>query len=280
MTVVYTMVPIEGIVEAGHRPVPMAVAKAKLETIITSDLLPRRVITSYTLIEDRQFKYPSDTPDLLKTTWFFDGLDLNTIKTELEYLYRESVREHQETVAETTKACKTASDEELLELYGKYHYSTARQREDYTQALKNLEDNWDTWDKVKDDLLGSGYARRRYEISRALKDIESIYGRCFFEDINKLKEYLTVIDIGRDEVVSRVISMCHDWCRRNTSHFENQCGDAAFYGAGYWVARLVKNEEWEQREWDKNDISLEDSLTQWNLPFFIVPVKQTVASAA
>ncbi|MEI7718411.1 MAG: hypothetical protein WCI72_00970 [archaeon] len=52
MKVVYTVEPIEGIVEYSHPPFQTRVAKEKLKAIVEEVLIPKGLVSSYTLADD------------------------------------------------------------------------------------------------------------------------------------------------------------------------------------------------------------------------------------
>jgi hypothetical protein len=272
MDVIYTVVPIGGMVEHSHPPVATRVARERLAAIMEETFLHHRYITSYTVIGDREFPYPFEVPDILKTQAFFATEDLNAIKRELAYLYTESVREKWEAYLAASEAAKTASDEEMLALYDKYHYTDARQRRYYSEALETVEKQWGAWEEVKSDIMGSGYNGRRSDLTRALAHLDDCLARAFFDDREKFEALLAAGQ--RDEAAKRIESLAHDWCRKHVSKFENCCGDEKFYGAGYWLARMVLNPEWvaeDTNTWGGKEPDVEQVLGNWEMPYFRVP---------
>lgn len=272
MDVIYTVVPIGGLVEHAHPPVATRVARERLVAIMEETFLHHRYITSYTVIGDREFPYPFETPDILKTQSFFQTDDLNAIKRELGYLYTESKREHQETVQRVADSAPTATDEEILGFHEQYHYTTQRQREDYLEAQKTLKEKWRPWEEVERDLLDEEYSGLRTDLARALTRADDCHVRAYFRDLEKLKQMLAAGE--REEAARRVKSSAHDWCRKHTSHFENCCGDEKFYGAGYWLARMVLNSEWAAKDtntWGGKEPDVEEVLRNWGMPYFRIP---------
>ena len=61
--------------------------------------------------------------------------------------------------------------------------------------------------------------------------------RAHMENISDVRHLLNCGK--RDEAIARVKSNYSDWRRKNLAKLYNQCGDAKFYGAGFWIARLV-----------------------------------------
>ena len=269
MSAIYTVVPVGGIVESAHPPVASRVARERLVAIMQEVFLKHHLIASFTVLSNREFRYPGDTPDILKPEIraFFPERSLDQIGAELEYLYVHSVDEKRMEMQSVSTQLLGATHDEVIALYSKYHYIHGRDREYFESSVAILEKNWGDWETIKDDLLSLEYNHRAHELERALKNRVSGITDVYFRDLEILKAQLA--EKNDTEAHKRVLSLVHDWCRKHVSKFENVCGDEQFYGAGYYVARMLTTDEPHYSQVFKD---IYDALNAWQLPYFEVPL--------
>jgi hypothetical protein len=278
MKVMYAALAIPGLVEYAHPPVKTQVARAQLEETIKYIALEPGLIVSYAIADDLTFPYPHKMPDNICGNPFYGFATEKDVERELAYLYAESVREKEETVKKTMLACMTASEEELLVMFDKFYYTKERARKSYASAGDNLKSSWGEWKDLEEDILDTAYSAIRVNLAESLQALDDCHARAYVRERAELQAHMKAG--RRNEAMHQVILAVSNWVREHTSPFENYCGDACFYGAGCWYARMVVNPN-PPAECDGKPIdehTLARHLKGWSLPCFEVDLEVALAN--
>ncbi len=238
MKIVYTAEPIEGIVESAHPPIKTRVAKEKLKAVIEEVLIPMSLVESYTITDDREFSFPFEMPNAIMLDGFFgDKPDYNLVAKELKELFEQPRREYVEFEAKLKTDLETATDQQILEMVERFHYTPEETKKQYFEALSKVRELWKPYEQVKADIEAPEYNGKRGELVESLAILNNCHVQGLLQDIRRTQELL---ETGkRNEAVEEVKSKYSNWRRENLAHLYNTCGDAKFYGAGFWIARML-----------------------------------------
>lgn len=267
MRTVYTMEEVGGRWREHPR-----IAKETLKARIEEGIIPLELATSYTIASDTEFPFPFNKPNIMEMNGFFgEDLDYNLIARELSELYEQPEREIAESQAKLEAELETASDDRILEMVEEYHYAPKGTKERYTGALAKVEELWKPFDEIRKDLVAPDYSRVRDNLSRSLAILDNTGAQSLLEELKETQESLK--SGKRDEAVEKVKLHYSDWKRKNTAPFYHACGNARFYGQGFWIARLVVPEE-EVDSFMSDFKRAEEVLASGNNPFHAIEIPE------
>ena len=238
MGTIYTAEPIEGIVEFTHPPIQTRLAREKLKAIIEESLMPMGLITSYTIADDKDFPFPFKMPNVMSMNGFFgENPDYNRIVKEVKELFEQPQREYTEFEAKLKSDLETATDNQILGMVERFHYTPQGTRKRYDEAVGKVRELWKPYDEMSANVEAQDYNGKRSDLVTALATLDDCHVQGLLRDIRTTEELLKAGK--RDEAVKQVMHNYSDWRRKNLAHLHNACGDAKFYGAGFSLARLV-----------------------------------------
>lgn len=238
MKIIYTAEPIEGIVEFAHPPVETRIARERLIAIIEESLIPMGLVGSYTIAEDKLFPFPFEMPNIMALDGFFgENPDYNQVAQELKKLFEEPKREYAEFEINLKASLETATDEQILEMVEKFHYTPKGIKERHIEAVAEVRELWKPYGQISADIETIDYNGKRSDLVRALSILDDCHIRGLLENIRRTEILLKKGE--RDKAIEKVMSNYFDWRRKNLAYLYNTCGDAKFYGAGFWIARLT-----------------------------------------
>lgn len=237
MRIVYTAKPIEGIVEDGPRPVTSRIAKETLKAVIEEYLIRQKYVTSYTITDNKHFNFPFEMPNMLHVRDFFQMGDYNTIAKEINELFEQPKREYAEFEAKLKADLETATNEQMLALVEKFHWTPKGTKQRYFEAKEKIRGLWKPIEQCSGDLFSTDYSHYRAELSQYLGIVNDCHVQSLVDRMNKVDNLLCLGQ--RDKAIEEIDSLYRDWRRKNLAPLENCCGDSSFYGAGFWLARLV-----------------------------------------
>ena len=196
------------------------------------------LVTSYTITDDRAFPFPFKMPNAMSMNGFFgENPDYNQVAKELKELFEKPQREYAEFEAKLKSDLEIATDDQILGMVEKFHYTPQGTRERHSEAVAKVGELWKPYSEISDSLSNPEYNHERGELVRALSTLDDCHVRGLLENISRTQ---TLLKEGkRDEAKERVLSNYSDWRRKNLAYLHNACGDAKFYGAGFSLARLV-----------------------------------------
>ncbi|MBI2084993.1 MAG: hypothetical protein HYT71_00600 [Candidatus Aenigmarchaeota archaeon] len=272
MRIVYTAQPIEGIVESRHPPVATLIAKETLKAVVEEDLMKRGVVTSYTIADDNQFPFPFEKPNVIDMDGFFGpNPDFNLIASEVTELFEQPQREYADFQAKLEAELKTATDSQILEMVERFHYTQAGTRKKYEDARDEVGRLWKPYGEIKGPIESLDYNPTGHKLMDALKTIDDIHAKGLIRDLDETRKLLK--SGYREKAKEKVMFNYRNWRRKNLAALENACGDAKFYGAGFWIARLVAPDEdldplkMGYPEWSRPPVNAEQALRVWRMPY-------------
>lgn len=238
MKILYTAQPIEGMVESPHPTVATRVAREKLEATIQEYLVRTGLVKSYTIADDDKFPFPFDMPNIMKMNGFFGKKpDYNLVEKEVKKLFESPKKELEEFEAKLKHDLEIASDEKIVEMVERFHYTPQGTKGKHADALAKVKKLWKPYKKMKKEVETPDYSGKRKELLEALEVLDDCHVRSLLGDISKTEKLLKAGK--RDEAKKEVLSNYQNWERSNLVRLYNVCGDARFYGGGFWIARLV-----------------------------------------
>ena len=274
MKIVYTAEPIEGIVENAHPPFQTRMAREKLKAIIEEYLIPRGLVTSYTIADDKEFPFPFSMPNILKMNGFFgENPNYNKIKEEVIELFNQPKREFKECEKKLKSDLEKATDEELLGMVERFHYTPQGTKKKHEDAVAKVKELWKPYDKISKSLASIDYNHERRQLLEALTTLDDchVYGL-----LDNIKDAEKLLKAGkRDEAVKEIVRHYEDWKRKNLGHLYNECGDAQFYGAGFFLARLVAHDKVDEELTNSvfpQPKKVEEVLDRMEMPYQVIRV--------
>ncbi|MEI7718410.1 MAG: hypothetical protein WCI72_00965 [archaeon] len=151
----------------------------------------------------------------------------------------------------------------------KFHYAPSKTLERRTEAIKTLERLWKPYSELAESFTSPHYNHERGEIARAISVIDDCHVRSLVESLDKAQKLLQ--EGKRDDAKEQVVCHYNDWRRKNLAHLYNACGDASFYGAGFWIARLVAPDK-EVRDSRGSIKTAEQMLDEMGMPYQVVNI--------
>ena len=225
-------------VENDHPPVETRVAREHLRAVIEDLLIPSKTVLSYSISDDREFPFPFEKPNALQMNGFFgESPDYNLVVKEIDELFNQPKRELEEDRLKLESKLEKASDEEILQIFEDYYYTSKGVRQEYEKALQSIKSLWQPYGQIKEELEKEEHSSKRKELIDNLIKIDDCHTQGLLTGLRNTKKLLG--DGKRKEAKERVISNYSDWRRKNLAPLYNYCGDAKFYGAGFFIARLV-----------------------------------------
>lgn len=274
MKVVYTFESIQGMVEHRHPPVETRVAKEKIRALIEDVFIKLGLVESYSITSDEEFPFPFDMPNVMKLDGFFGvNPDYNLVAKEVGKLFEDPKKELKEAEESIEQQLKNASDEEIIKMFKKYHYisSSSDFEERYAEAKKQAKKLLKPYEDISSNLEDLNSNTKREDLVRALNVLNSWQVLSFMKDLNEVNEILR--DGKGEEVKEKVMFNYYQWTRKNLAKFYHECGDARFYGAGFWIARLIPTNGRESSGYyDYRPNTLEEALNNMEKPYQIVEV--------
>jgi len=238
MKTIYTAQPIEGIVEFAHPPVQTRIARETLKAIVEESIIPSGLVESYTIAGDREFPFPFDQPNVMNMNGFFgENPDYNAVAREVKELFEQPQREYAEFEAQLKKDLESATDEQVLAMVERFHYTPQDTTKRHSEAVAKVRELWKPYEEISADIESTDYNGTRGDLVSTLTTLNDCHVQELLGDISKTQELLQ--SGKRDEAVELVMSNYSDWRRKNLAQLHNACGDAKFYGAGFWMARLI-----------------------------------------
>ncbi|HLD79339.1 MAG TPA: hypothetical protein VJA18_02170 [Candidatus Nanoarchaeia archaeon] len=275
MKIVYTVMPIEGIVEAAHPPVATRIAKEKLKAIIEEHFMCNALVNSYAIADDREFPFPFDAPNPLKMSGFFgENPDYNKIARELTELFEQPKREYADFQAKLSADLEKATDEEIVAMIERFHYTPDGTKARHNEAVTNIRNLWGSHfgadDALRQDIEAQGYNKTRKDLIDALAILDDchVYGL-----LRNLQEAEVLLKSGKkDKAKEMVVRHYSNWRRKNLAPLYNACGDAKFYGGGFWIARMVAPTGENTESWKNQSrfTKVEEALDSWKMPFQVI----------
>ncbi|MBI2582525.1 hypothetical protein HYV87_05355 [Candidatus Woesearchaeota archaeon] len=275
MKIVYTVMPIDGIVEAAHPPIPTRVAREKLKAVIEECFMRNALVNSYAIADDREFPFPFDAPNPLKMPDFFgENPDYNKIARELSELFEQPRREYVEFEAKLSTDLEKATDEEIVAMIERFHYTPEGTKAKHGEAVTSIRTIWKAYfgaeDTLRQDIEAQGYNRTRKELIDALTILDDCHVNGL---LRNLQEAEVLLKSGkRNEAKEMVVRHYSDWRRKNLAPLRNACGDAKFYGGGFWIARMVAPTGENTESWKNQSrfTKVEEALESWKMPFQVI----------
>jgi hypothetical protein len=275
MKIVYTVEPIEGIVENAHPPFQTRMAKEKLKAIIEEKLIPMGLVESYTIADDREFPFPFGMPNIMHMNGFFGKKpNYNKINKEVKELFNQPKKEFKEFGKKLKSDLEKATDEEILGMVERFHYTPDGTKKKHAEAVAKVKELWKPYDKISNSLGSIDYNHERQELVNALKILDDCHVYGLLRDIQDAEKLLKAGE--RDEAVKEVVRHYEDWARKNLAHLYNECGDAQFYGAGFFLARMIAHDKEDDGE-QTNSVfpqpkKVEEVLERMDMPYQVIRV--------
>ena len=233
--------PIEGIVEAAHPPVATRIVRETLKAVIEENFMRNALVNSYAIADDKEFPFPFDAPNPLKIPNFFgENPDYNRIARELVELFEQPRREYTEFGAKLNADLEKATDEEIVAMVERFYHTPDGSKAKHSEAVTNVRNLWGSYDIMKQDIEAQGYNRTRQDLVKALAILDDCY---IYGLLRELQQTEVLLKSGkREQAKEGVQSQYRNWRRKNLAPLLNACGDAKFYGAGFWIARMVAHQ--------------------------------------
>jgi hypothetical protein len=236
--IIYTLEAIDGIVEYAFPPVKTRVAKETLAAIIEEKLIKRGYASSYSMTNSEEFPFPFDKPNIMALNGFFgQNPDFNLIAREVNILFEQPRSEISAAETQLLADLEAADNDQLVAMVEKYHWEREGTRNGYEEALKKFNTLWGDFNKLGENIRKVGFSSPRSDLLRVLNVLDNCQVLSLIEEIQKAKKSLG--EEKRDEVVEQIKLLFSNWRRKNLAKLYNACGDAKFYGAGYWIARII-----------------------------------------
>jgi len=257
MKAVYIYQEIEGIVEYAHPKLQTEIAKLTLENFIDSikeNYDFGKVLVYHGILSDNEFPHPFDCLNIREYRDFFKNskdavVDLNMVEKEVHALsqqFKDELKFHKDNVF-LPELEKMNDIEDCEALTKKYHYKTPNTPEEIQESVKKAKELISSINEEKDFYFGR-YGGSRSQLINCLEIIDDCHNRSLIKEIERNRDLFKKGKI--DEIKERINSCYDDWIRKNVASLYQKCGDAEFYGAGFWIARLVcddrKNESFEK----------------------------------
>lgn len=270
MKVIYTAEPISGVWPEHSR-----MARGNLVALIEESLVPKGLVTSYGITNSHEFPFPFDPPNPMKMNGFFGSSpDYNEVAREITELFDQPRRERAEFTAKLRADLETATAEQVVEMLEKFHYTAEGTRARYDEAVAKVHELWKPYDEMRVDIEAPDFNRTRQDLVRALATIDNCQVQALVTQFRETQEQLK--SGKRDEAVNQVLLNYSDWERKHLAPLYHACGDAKFYGQGFWMARLVVPEGEVARDLNGNrnegSKTAEEMLKWKEKPFQVVQV--------
>lgn len=229
-------------INEGNYPVNSRIAKESLKAMIEEWMMPLGLVKSYTITNGRSFGYPISYSNQLKLKPFFgEDCDLNLVDKEIKQLYGQPMKELEHADEELKSKLNNANNEELTELYERYHEydpeSVDRYKLKYKRAIERLKEELQPYEQIASDLESLEYNQTRYGIFINLKLIDDSNIRGIFTDQIRFSKLL---EEDRKDIAEMLIrDRYNGWKRKNLAPLCYKCNRALKYGEGYWMARLL-----------------------------------------
>lgn len=236
--IIYTLQEVEGIVEYRFPPVETRVAKETLAAIIEELLIKPGYASSYSMTNSGEFSFPFDKPNITALNGFFGpSPDYNLIAKEMDALFELPKKELEVADVQLLADLKAADNDQLLAMVEKYHYEPEGTKEKYAEALEKLDKLQADFGSIVNSVRTMETSLQWSDLLHTLKVLDDCHARALVKEIQGARQKL---DEGkRDEVLERIQQMYSSWRRQNLAKFYHACGNAIFYGAGSWVARII-----------------------------------------
>lgn len=235
--IIYTLQAVEG-AEFPSPSVRARVAKETLIAIVEECLIKPGYATSYSLTNSGEFPFPFKKPNIMSLNGFFGpNPDYNLIAREIEELFEQPRKELSEAEVSLEAELQIATSKQLLVMVEKYKDRREGSKQEYEEALHDFDEIWVDLGKLGDDIRVVGTSSPRGKLLRVLNVLESCDIRYLIQEIRSAQRML---DEGkRPDLVKRIKELSSSWRRQNLAKFFHSCGDAKFYGAGSWIARII-----------------------------------------
>ena len=268
MKVIYTAEPVDG-----RGPEQPRIARERLVAVIEECLIQHQLVKSYTLVGSREFNFPFRQPNPLTMNGFFGkNPDYNLVAHEVKELYEQPQKVEAELTAKLKIDLETATDQQVLEMVEKFHYTPEGTKKSYDEALATVCELWKPYEQIRSVIETEEFSGERSDLLRALAIINDCHVQGLLKNLRETKSLLKAGEEGKREVKDKILFLYHDWSRKNLAPLYNACGDASFHGQGFWLARLLPSPEPQVSRDLYQAKTAEEFLTSRKMPFQVVQI--------
>ena len=266
MKVIYTAEQVDG-----RGPEHPRIAKEKLVAVIEECLIQHQLVKSYTLVGSGEFNFPFKQPNPLTMNGFFGkNPDYNLVALEVKELYRHPNQEEADFKAKLIGDIEAATDQNILEMVEKFHHTHEGTKTRYDQALAKVRELWKPYEQMRSSIESKEFSGERSDLLRALAIVNDCHVQGLLENLQQTQDLLKAGEKGK--VKEKILFLYHDWSKKNLAPLYNACGDASFYGQGFWLARLIPSPEPKAYHEPHEAKTAEECLTARKKPFQVVQI--------